>query len=667
MIDVSLETGPANEKVRQKLMIPFSFVISPGSLNSSIQTIQEDVQSFPRCQKCGAYFSKYCQKDESKSTWYCDICSHQNVISNEKKDDEQTKIFPEITSDDFQFVKKHQLGEEITVIYISLNFHPKDFKIISNSLVDFLQNSNLTKPIIFLLGRKEHDFTIFAPYKSSYFLDLQNNNIITRIAKDSSEMNTKDELQTNHLPAPIFNLSSAQLSKEDISKFIFSPDQYTNIIKTLEKVSSVPKPAVPFKHFINTIETLQLLIQGKDSSTFNPIHFVSIIPSIDDYFPSRFIRKMYDTLIRIDILTPTYSDEIQDTTQVIPGTVSIFNTGNLSRNISKILLPPFITKSSIEKVKEQHSKFCGYDKRGQGTVYQWNSLARSKGSRTVWRFGKVPNCYEDKGIAFSAVLPSTEQPFVLDIHPDGTSDYVSVQITAKMFSIVEGDDPSFYSSVFRVFNRKIKLSSDVKKIVESINVNTLLWLWITRTLEQSQRDVLAAVYRSTARIIQFLVQDDDDDKNDRDEIDSINGRPNKKIADLVHGVCSLKHSDLMSQDDRLKILSRYSMLLSSPNFFRLIPKYDEKNKVAVFGNSVYYDVITKDDENELNSENDRKSENDDQNQQKDESKTKKIVSIEVLEELMNILFMEKTESPIPDWCKSPDKQTLEFIHSLVSE
>lgn len=671
MIDISLETGPANEKVRQKLMIPFSFVISPGSSNANIQTFSEEVQLFPRCIKCGAYISKFCQKDESSSTWRCDICLHQNKISTQKENDNTSgKIFPEITSDDFQFVKKHQLGEEITVFYVSLNFHPKDFQIISTSIIDFLKHSNIKKPLLFLLGQKGHDFSILAPYKSKYFIDPERNNIITKIEKDLNETEKNEEIQTNDFPAPVFNFSTDQFLKEDVSKFIFSPDQYSTIIKTIERVSSIQKPPVPFSHFINSIETIRSSIQSNESPMINPLHFVSIIPSINDYFPSRFLKKTYDTLIRIDILTPTYNDEFQDAIQIIPGSISLFNSGNLVRNICKILLPPHLFKSSSENDndndKEFHSKFCGYGKRGQGTVYQWNALARSNGCRTLWRFSKIPYCYEEKGFAFSPVLPSTEQPIVLDIHPDGTSDFVNVQITSKMFMVVETDEnesDSFYSSVFRVFNRKIKLSSDIQNIVHSINVNTLVWLWLTRTLEQPQREVLAALYRSTARIIQFLLNNKNKE-DDQNQLKNNDDEGKQKIAQIVHSCCSLKFSDLMSQDEKQKNLSRYSLVLSPPSTFRLTPKFDQKNKVAVFGNTVFYDAVTKDSENDENSQ---KSDSVDKKSDTENHQQKIVVSAEVLDELMNILFIEKIETPIPEWCKSPDPQTLEFIHSLVSE
>lgn len=651
MINSSLEIGPVNEKVRQKLMMPFSFIISPGSVNPNIQTVSEEVQLFPRCERCGAYFSKNCKKDESNSSWFCEICSHQNNLLTENKEEESTKNFPEITSDDFQFVKTHQLGEEITVIYLSLNFHPKDFSIISSSIIDFLQNSNLNKPILFLLGHKNSDFQILAPYQTKYFRDSQNNDIISKIPEDSIQSESNTTSPTNDLPAPVFKFSSSQLNKFDISKFIFTPDQYSNIIKTIEKIEPIQNPSTPFRHFTNSVEAIRNLIQKKNEQKINPIHFVSIIPSIDNYLPSRLLKNLYETLFRVDILTPTHSSDMQDTLETIPGTVSLFNSNNLSRNLSKILLPPFLTKSSSENVIDPNSKLNIYRKRGQGTVYQWNSFARSSGSKTAWRFAKMPYAFEEKGFAFSPVLPSTEQPFVLDIHPDGSSDFINVQITAKMFIVIpsEKSDNDFtsYSSVLRVFNRTIKLSSDVKKIAESINVNSLLWLWVTRTLGQSQRDVLAALYRATARIVKLLINDDQKDVNDEIKKDGLLEK--EKIAELVHACCSLKLCDIMSQDDKLKDMARYSLVLSSPNIYSLIPRYDEENKVAAFGNTVYFDVVVKESEDG------------------DESKTKKIVSVKVLSQLMDVLFMERVTTPIPDWCKSPDPETLEFIHSLVSD
>lgn len=665
MIDSSLEIGPANEKIRQKLMIPFSFVVSPGSTNSNIQTIEGEVQSFPRCQKCGAYFSKYCQKDESNSTWTCEICSHQNNTSKDENNDDSNKKLPEITLDDFQFVKTHQLGEEIIVLYISLNFHPKDFQIISTCLIDFFKKSNLSKPVIILLGQKKHDFSILAPYKSTYFRDPENNNVITKIKKDMNELESNEESKTNELPAPIFNLTSAQLQKEDISKFIFSPEQYPNIIKTIEKIAPIQKSDVSFNHFINAIDTLRLSIQSQDSQVINPIHYVSILTSISDYFSSRFAKKLYDTLIRVDIITPTYNDELLDAIQVIPGSISLFNSSNLVRNLCRSLSSPFLTKSSSEKVDddEYHSKLCGYGKRGLGTVYQWNSYVRSNGCRTVWRLPKTPFCYDDKGVTFSPVLPSTEQPFVLDIHPDGTSDYATVQITAKMFMYTKSEksDTPLFSSVFRVFNRKVRLSSDIKKIAQTINVNTLVWLWLTRTLEQSQREVLAALYRSTARIVKLLLNEDLEE-DDQNQLKKSNDDQNQlKIQKLVHACCSLKLSNLMSQEDLNRNLARYSLVLSPPSSFVLVPKFDLENRWALFGNTVFYEQIVSDDQNEINS----KGEGEDEKNDRD--KHKKIVSGQFLDQLMDVLFMEKIESPIPEWCKSPDPQTLEFIHSLLSD
>jgi hypothetical protein len=137
------------------------------------------------------------------------------------------------------------------------------------------------------------------------------------------------------------------------------------------------------------------------------------------------------------------------------------------------------------------------------TIYQNYMRSRAQGVTTSWKLLPAPCSSVENGHHFAPVLPFNHQPFVLDAKPDGKSTAGIIQVTAKM--VLFNSDK--HVTVVRVFNRRYALSDSAEEVVASVDPRALVWLWLTRTLEESVRHVLAGLFRATASILAHLPPD----------------------------------------------------------------------------------------------------------------------------------------------------------------
>lgn len=642
MLTVSLDQGPKNEKILQKLMVPYSLVFSPGSLSQEIQTLNETIEEFPRCQKCRAYLSSFCKIDQTNLKWTCSICNEESSFPAS-----ETEI-PKLISNDLQFIDRSGFLDEIIVIYISLNYQLEVYQLISTSLTNILKTVKIDKPILFLFSSNDSYCSILCPYESHYQKDP---NTSTICRKEHFEQTIE-----NDQPAPIFNFSLNQFVKEDISQFLFSADQIPSAIRTISQLYSNAKVGFSISATMKTCDCIREMIFQPGSRLFNPIHFILIVPQIDNFLSTKLVQNFYKSFCRIDILTSIYNKEAHDTAQILPGCIFFMTESNIQRTFSKLLIPPFLESSpSISNENLTFKQILSrYGKPGIGTIYEFSSNVRSNGANLTWRLSQSPYTYNSNCYAFGPTLPSIYQPFVLDIQPTGKTNEIYIQITAKMVMLMpkipnidsDSNPDSYYSThyatVMRIFNRKLELTENIQEIVESLNVNTFLWLCMTRTIEKSSRDVLAALYRTVAKIVNILLP--------KTEVEGENADIKKKYADLLHGCCSLQYSNLMSRSAIKQMMAKYSLLLSPPSMYTLVPYYSEQNKYAIFGNTVYVDEYTDESSPQEGNSNVVKP---------------KIISTLAGEALSNMLFMEEFDNPVPDWFRSIDQHFLDFLNSLL--
>jgi hypothetical protein len=168
-----------------------------------------------------------------------------------------------------------------------------------------------------------------------------------------------------------------------------------------------------------------------------------------------------------------------------------------------------------------------------------------------------------------------------------------------------------YLTVLRVFTRRIPLSESAADVARSVKAPILLWLWLTRTLDTSVRNVVAGIFRAAAGII------------------AAGADP----AELSAGCCALKFCDLTSEDARWRSTARYGLCLTPPSLYPIIPVYNAEKAFAVCGNSVFAD---------------------------EEGNEEARAAYEAA------FVGARLRRPVPDWCKTPDPKSLQFLSSLVS-
>jgi hypothetical protein len=247
------------------------------------------------------------------------------------------------------------------------------------------------------------------------------------------------------------------------------------------------------------------------------------------------------------------------------------------------------------------------------TIYQVYQRFRASGVAPSWRPLPSPYSVDEDGLLFSPVLVDKHQPVVLDLIPQGEEKGL-VQITAKMAKW--SPENGRHVCILRVITIPVRLSNQLTEVVRSVFPDVLFWLWLTRTLEQESGPVIAGLFRGSANLLKELKDDD--------------GR----VERLVQCVCSIKHLDLMDQDERIRSSSRNALCLTPPRCVDLCPRWDEEKKVGVAGFTVYTD----DQANEA-----------------------------ALEAYYSLVFGAKFRVPVPEWVKGADPKSLEFLESLVND
>lgn len=553
MIESSFEIGPKSEKIRQTLSSPFSLIVSPGS-NQQMEKSTIPISQYPRCQFCESYYSHLCINNEDG--WVCSICGKINKV-------EYPKNGPE--NDDFEFDVNENVGKEVTVIFLSLNFHNDDLKIIISDLTKFI-NEVEERNLMIVLGNGELPLMFLCPYDPCFECK---DGFIKHIQNDDEQI---DYEKLKMLNAPIIRIFE---KPKDFSKLIFEKKQFCTIINTLNNVTSMRG-----KYDCNEIyRVCELLIS---QFQFSPIHFVSIIPGINQK-PYK-LNKFYSSMIRIDILTPNLLTYTEPTVKILPGLFQLFNEDNLLRKLRYTLR---------EKVP-----------------YQSYMKFHLTGCKASWKPNQYTLSFEDGNVLFAPIFINSSTPFVLDIHTNGSSDNINIQIVSRIF--VYNETQKNYKNILRVFNRKIKLSENTDEIFSTMNLNSLIWLWITRTLNNKPRDVIAGLYRNSAKLL-----------------DMINDEDNVKTKDLTSASCSLNYYNIMNEDSNVRFQSRILLCNTAPDEYLFIPKYEQDKGIAICCDTLYCD--------EKNEE---------------------------TEKLLNNNPMLNLSIPIPDWCKTPSPNNLSILNRL---
>ena len=562
MIDYPFSLCPNTEKLRTKLNAPFSAIITPAA-KTEIPFIDVNYKEFARCKKCKAYYSNLCEKTDN--SWKCAVCDAINS-------DSLCNFLPE--GNDYEIKVNDTVGVPILVLYFDLGFCEKDIETMKPSIIAFLKSLKDTNLMV-LFGNQGVECSLLAPHYSFF---KKSGEIIVK--KDKNE-NMPNLEQFNSIPAPIVNFTAVP---NDFSPFIFSPEQIPSAILAFERIQQGMKNS--FKNAI------RLIVHISETAKYTPIHFISITRDVT-FIPDA-IRKYYENLLCLDLLTPTYNKETQSTNDVIPGRV-LFFTGSTLLNILS---------------------FCTREK----PIYQLLMCCRSRNAKPTWRPSPSLPQYLSQNTFCCPIIHLRRQPFVLDIHPMCTDrcENIFYQLTAKMTRY--NPETHQYSSILRIFNRTIKTSNSINDIVASVDPNALMWLWITRTLQKPPRDVVAALYRAVANFISLLPKD------------------SEAAQSLIRICCAIRFLGFTSTNGLDVLIGKQILTTISPKELSLDPEIvvnDKTNKeTAVTAAGIYAD--------DANDE-------------------------VAVEEAVRLGYLPKIISPIPEWCKTPDPQSLEFLESLLPD
>jgi hypothetical protein len=318
----------------------------------------------------------------------------------------------------------------------------------------------------------------------------------------------------------------------------------------------------------------------------SPIHVIAIVPRVGSIADR--LLPFHSAFVRIDLLTPVFDDFAEHARRTAPGVVLIFNRHNLLKNLR------YVTAGR--------------------SIYQNYMRARSAGVGTAWRPLPSPACFDGSGRHFAPVLPDARQPFVLDLRIAGQAAVGVVQITAKMTTYCPRAQR--HHTVVRAFTRRFELSDSPAQAVASVDPPVLLWLWLTRTLAESSRHVVAALFRATAAVIRHLDAADE------------------RAALLRRACCAFKFTDLAAEAGQVAADAKYALCLRAPRDIAIVPRWDPAAKVAVCGSSVYTD-------NSANQE--------------------------ALKEYYAIPIAARMQTPVPGWCVEVDPTGAQFLDSLLKE
>lgn len=490
-----------------------------------------------------------------ESSWTCALCGTKN---NEKIED----FLPH--SEDIEVKVDEHVGIPIVCLYLDLGFHDVDLKVMRSGIIAFLKAFKDTNFII-IFGVQVTELSILCPH-ISYYKKGDFGPICTY----------KEGNKVVDAPAPLVNFQSFP---EDITPFIFHSSQVNSIISSIEKLSTCPRP-----HFSQLASCAYKL---SEYLPYNPIHFIGITPETT-YLDSAF-KDIYMSLITIDILTPIFNQDSVSSAKQLPGRLLFFNADTFLSMLA------FATR--------------------ERPSFQLLMGSRISSGKAEWKLNPFPFQFENRGVFNAHSISLRRQPFVLDIHPNG-GDEIVLQVTAKFITYKEKSQN--YQAVLKIFNRKVKLSSDIPTILSSVDTNALLWLWITRTLSNPSHDVIAALFRVIANYIGSLPDD------------------SPAIPLLTSTCCSLKYYGLSSEQPHLKLISQMTLCSLPPRMISMAPdvRGEQNAKVCTTISGVYAD-----------------------NPQDEKA----------AQEAIKLGFTASIVSPIPEWCLQTDQKSLDFLESLIPD
>jgi len=538
-METSFAIGPKTESLRKGFMSPFSVILTNKSDQDAF-LVDFSIENIPRCENCKGYFSSLCNVQENY--WECPLCGQLN----QSEPLESKERFGS-----YEVILPTTFGLDIFVLCISLDFHADDIEIMKPHIIKLIQK--IDRRVVICIPNIDGKIGMICPHIPHYYSNGG------RIMESDQDFSMYPDY--SNIPLPIAAFSRPD--QIDLARYVIHPSQLKNAALSVNSFQSCVCDGVfPISQLIlRFVSTLQL----------SPLHFTCILPSSSQI--ALFDRKIVtDSIFRVDWLCVSISESIISTTKNLNGLIYSFNKHTLFGILDQI-------------ASQQYSYNCYINSRTGGCSSEWKPLL-------------CPMSFADENLIY-VPTSSNSQPFVLDLHPYGNSDDISIQLTTKTIEFREKQ----YREILKIKNQKISVSNDINAVVNSINVPSLIWLWLIRTLEKPKRDVIAAIIRAAVTFLQNLPKD------------------SQNYKFLLHSVCSLSHLDIYNSNVYLRLYQVYYLCLNSPSKISLVPAQIES--VYVFLSQVYSDN------------------NNDQ------------ASIH--------------RSPVPDWIKKPEENTLAFINELLEE
>lgn len=371
MIDSTFEVSPKQENISQKIHSPLSLIISPCEIMEE-KAFPLNPEEFPRCKKCGSYFSSLCEKTET--SWKCALCKTENECGK----------IPEIKTERVWFDLKENKNKELLVFYLSRTFCKDDLNIIKPFLSQFVAKLKGANCLFFVSSNKENEnsISLLCPHYSQF------------MCIDGKITENKGKCEENNAPAPLSVYEDFETI--DLAAHIFSAEQLESASMSINLL----QPTNGTFEF-SAISAVAFLV----ASHFHKekIRLVSIIPGCDD--KESMIKCLKDMNVRIDVLVPEIDIMSQKLMKELPGIVVPFSRYDLRQKLE------YLIKAQAE--------------------YQVYMNVRSSGCLASWYKLPILQSVIEGNMLYSASVRE-HQPFALEIKTEGnTSSAAIVQVTIK--------------------------------------------------------------------------------------------------------------------------------------------------------------------------------------------------------------------------------------------